>query len=582
MKTILVPLLLAAILAPWGPARPAFAAAPAPEGADPAALESLIDGYIRSFPPHQDFSGVVLVADGDRILFHRGYGLANREFGLPNGPQTRFQIGSLTKTFTAMLVLRCVERGLLDLDGTIADYLPGYPEPNGSRITIRQLLTHTSGMPHHYLAIPDYFSREDHFFHTPRELIGLFSEVPLRHEPGERFTYSSPGYYLLGAILQQVSRQSYAELLAADICGPLGMHDTFVENNRTTDRNLATGYVRSVAGLVEAYREDKSTALAAGDILATAYDLYLWQRTLAAEGDDILSAGSKAVLFQPALPGAPMTMTGQHFEIPYAEGKSLAVSLLSGSSSGYAAYLGRQTDSDRCVIVLSNINGDDVARIADDIGDIFNRQFLGIAIGEEAPLTRTLPPAATLPAAELERILGFYRSPDGNFAGVVRDGEGLFYLEFNPRAGLQWVLALTPLGEGAFQLGHVPAFACTFTGDGPGGAARLTASRHDRAFNEADRLVEPVAVDAATYAGWYTSLDLQRTFHLAAVPEGLVAADFLGESAVRFVPLDKDLFGYSRGFLRFLRDRDGALDGFEVFSKDTDGYFGSRFIRIVC
>ena len=241
----------------------------------PSSLEALLDHYLRSFPPYQEFSGVVLVAEGTNILFHKGYGMASREFGIPNGIKTRFQIGSITKAFTSILALKLVEEGRLDLDKNIRDYLPYYPETSGRKITVRHLLSNTSGIPHNYQVIPDYWAKDDHYFHTPKELIGLFWDAPLLHEPGTQLTYSSPGYYIMGVILQQVAMKSYAELLKEYILDPLGMKDTFVENNRTTDANLATGYIRGISGLVKAYIEDKSTALAAGDIVSTAYDIYL-------------------------------------------------------------------------------------------------------------------------------------------------------------------------------------------------------------------------------------------------------------------------------------------------------------------
>jgi CubicO group peptidase (beta-lactamase class C family) len=542
----------------------------------------MIDGYIRSFPRHEEFSGVVLVADGDRILFHKGYGLANRELGVPNGEKTRFQIGSVTKAFTAMLVLKQVEAGILDLDRTIGDYLPFYPEKTGRSITVRNLLSNTSGIPHNYRVHPEYFSKDDHYFHTPRELLELFWDAPLRHAPGEEFTYSSPGFYILGAILQQMTGKSYAELLRENITAPLNMTDTFVENNRTTDVNLATGYVRGLSGLVKAYVEDKSTALAAGDILSTALDLFRWQRVLNRKGDRILSESSKQLMFQPILPNSKMTFVGPHFKIPYNGGKStLEVSVLSGSSSGYATCLSCQTEHDRCVIVLSNIGSDDVNRIADDIGDFFTRWYLGVAVGPKAPTTRSLPRAAAVSPSELSKVTGFYLNRDGIYTGVVKDGNRLFYLDFEKGSGLQIAFwELTPLDGGHFQLSHNPSFRCDLAAEPGAGIIRLSASRNGRTFNTAERCI-PDTFEVSAYAGVFTSLELQKSFRVEVADTVLKVRDFLGERKILLVPLEKDLFGFPRGFIRFHRDAQGSLDGFDVFTKDTDRMFGSRFIKIV-
>lgn len=286
-------------------------------------LDEMIDNYFNSFPDNEPFSGVVLIAKGDNIVFHKGYNFANREFGIINGKETRFQIGSITKAFTGMLIIKMVEEGLIDLNKTISDYLPYYPKETGQKITINNLLSCTSGIPHHFEAVPDYFSSHDHYFHSTKELLSLFWDIPLKHEPGEKWTYSSPGFYILGAILQQVSKKSYAELLQEYIFTPLDMKNTFVENNRTTDINLATGYARGLTGPVKTYVEDKSTALAAGDIVSTAYDLYLWQKTLSNNADIILSSESKKMLFKPVLPNMEMTYIGPLYKITYEEGKKI-------------------------------------------------------------------------------------------------------------------------------------------------------------------------------------------------------------------------------------------------------------------
>jgi hypothetical protein len=385
----------------------------------------------------------------------------------------------------------------------------------------------------------------------------------------------------MGVILQQVAKRSYAELLKEYILDPLGMTDTLVENNRTTDVNLATGYIRGISGLVKAYNEDKSTALAAGDIVSTAHDLYLWQKVLSLNGDRILSASSKKVLFQPVLPDSPMTMLGPHYRIPYENGKkTLAVSMLNGSSSGYVSCIGRQTEADRCVIVLSNVNGDDAARIADDIGDIFTRRYLGVAVGEEAPLARTPPAAARISEGDLARILGVYRSQHGNYAGVIRDGGKLFFLDFSKRNGVHWAMELTPITADTYYWSYNTSFRCVFSSDEKGGISTLSVSRGDRVLNQAERL-RMGGLEDFDYAGYYTSVEMQRTSCFRIVENDLLAEDFLGETSVRLVPLEKDVFGFDRGFIRFMRDNDNAITGFETFTKDTDAYFGSRFIRIV-
>ncbi len=137
------------------------------------------------------------------------------------------------------------EEGLLDLDATIDTYLPYFPKKNASRITVRHLLEHKSGIPHHFIGIPRYFEVHDKYFHTPIEHMKHFWDIELLHEPGEGLTYSSPGYYVLGIILETVSEKSYAELLEENIFCPLGMENSHVHNNRSIHKNMATGYQMS-------------------------------------------------------------------------------------------------------------------------------------------------------------------------------------------------------------------------------------------------------------------------------------------------------------------------------------------------
>ena len=544
-------------------------------------LNTAIDNYIKSFPEWGKFNGVILVADRDSILFHKGYGMANVEFGIPTDTKTRFQIGSITKAFTAILILKLAEDGIIDLNKSVNDYLPYYPKNVGKKITIKHLISNTSGIPHHYQVIPDYFKIHDHYFHTPKELINLFSSASLLHNPGKEFTYSSPGYYLLGAILQQVTHKSYSELLQQYIFKPLGMLNTYVDNNRTTDENLATGYLRGIKGLIKSYCEDKSTALAAGDIISTAYDLYLWQKILNKKGDKILSVRSKEKLFEPVISNIPITIIGPHYKIPYDDdNKILEVNLMNGSSAGYVSYLARQTNNDRCVIVLSNVNGADVARIADDIGDIYNRHILNISIGEEAPLTCKLPAGIAISENNIKKMLGFYEAGKGNYLGIVQDDSQLFYLDFNKHYGIQMCMELTPIATDSFYMSHNTTFRCALSNIVNDRFAYLKVYRKNRCFKSGTK-IKCLKNESNKHIGYFTSVELQETVFLEEKNEMIVCENFLKKGKIVLTKLEKDLFGFDNGFIKFSRDQQNAIEGFEIFTKNTDKTFGSKFIKIV-
>jgi len=541
-------------------------------------LEERVDRYIASFPRNQEFHGVIFAAAGDRIFLNKGYGLAGREFNIPQAPDVKFQVGSISKAFTAILTLKMAEMGRLGLDDTIRDHLPEYPEESGNRITIRHLLSHTSGIPHHITAIPDYWLRHDKVFHTPRELLELFSRVPLLHAPGERITYSSPGFYVLGAILERVAQKSYAELLRECIFDPLGMKDTSIENDRSVRGRLARGYMRGIVGLVRAGFEDKSTALAAGDLVTTARDLFLWDKGMRA--GKILSPESATLLYRPILPDNIFTMGGPLLTLKTDGGtKTIRLNRLSGSSTGYAAAMDRILEAEACVIVLSNVQDADVTRILDDVSDFLTRHELNLPIGSPAPQDVTPPQAAVIAHADFERILGFYGKRGGNISGVVRGVNKLYLMNYSGGAIAPPVLELVPEDSDSFNLGWMPFSKCRISPAAASGKLTLSTVIRGRTASTLEK-IEPLDEDVSGFVGVYMSTELQKSFRFHRSPDGLTAEKFLGGGDVRLTPLDKDLFGYDGGFILFSRYPDGSIYGFKLMTYATDTFMGSRFIKI--
>jgi len=189
------------------------------------------------------FSGSVAVAKDGKIVFSRGYGMASLAYDVPNGPQTRFDIGSVSKTFTAALVLWLQDSGKLRVDDPICKYLDNCPDAWRS-LTIRHLLTHTSGI-RNYTELPDYFENRALESFLPNAMKQI-REMPLQFVSGERFAYSNTGYLLLHEIVQKVSGQTDASFLHSKILDPLGMRNTgFLESpniRHTIVKNLATGF----------------------------------------------------------------------------------------------------------------------------------------------------------------------------------------------------------------------------------------------------------------------------------------------------------------------------------------------------
>ena len=183
-----------------------------------------IDDLMRRYVDNGQFNGTVLVAENGKVIFKKGYGLANMEWDTPNEPDTKFRLGSLTKQFTSMLIMQLVEQGKLKLEGKITDYLTDYPKAAGDKITIHHLLTHTSGIPN-YTNLPAFktFNRNRY---KPADFLKQFSDLPLEFEPGSAFAYSNSGYFLLGAIIEKVTGKTYEKVLQENIFTPLQMNNT--------------------------------------------------------------------------------------------------------------------------------------------------------------------------------------------------------------------------------------------------------------------------------------------------------------------------------------------------------------------
>ena len=218
----------------------------------------------------------VLVARDGEVIFRKGYGLANVEFNVPITPDTVFRIASMTKQFTAISILMLMEQGRLSLNDGIAKYLPGYPR--GERITVRHLLTHTSGI-WDYCRL-DEVRRGMRRDVTVDELIGMFKDMPPDFEPGERLAYCNSDYTLLGTIIEKVSGQSYADFLYENILAKAGMNSTMTDEHGKIIPHRASGYVRENGELRNAPFITMTEPFANGNLVSSVNDLFRWNRAL--------------------------------------------------------------------------------------------------------------------------------------------------------------------------------------------------------------------------------------------------------------------------------------------------------------
>jgi len=197
--------------------------------------------FLEELVENDKFSGAVLVALDGKSVFHEAYGMANWEKQIPNNLDTKFNLGSMDKMFTAVAIMQLVEQGRISLQAKAGEYLPYYPNREViDSITIHQLLTHTSGMG-------DYFNHESYpdvhnKLRSLDDYLPLFVDTPLLFQPGLKFRYSNSGFIVLGLIIEAVSGESYYDYVRAHIFEPAGMKDTACYEVDAGTPNLAIGY----------------------------------------------------------------------------------------------------------------------------------------------------------------------------------------------------------------------------------------------------------------------------------------------------------------------------------------------------
>ena len=236
-----------------------------------------IDELISKYSQLRLFNGSALVADNGKVIFEKGYGYADMEWDIPNDPQTKFRLGSITKQFTSMLIMQQVEKGNIKLDGKITDYLPYYRKDTGDKVTIHQLLTHTSGIPS-YTNDPKFFSEVSRTYYKPDDFIKKYCSGDFEFEPGSQFSYDNSGYFILGAILEHVTGIPYDKLLQKNIFEPLGMKNSGYDWTEKIIPHRASGYEKNFGGYRNTDFIDMSLPYAAGSLYSTVEDLFIWDK----------------------------------------------------------------------------------------------------------------------------------------------------------------------------------------------------------------------------------------------------------------------------------------------------------------
>jgi CubicO group peptidase (beta-lactamase class C family) len=371
-----------------------------------------------------DFSGAVLVAQQGKIMYEKAFGMANREWNIPNGAETKFQIGSLTKQFTAAAILQLAEAGKLKLDDRLSKYIPDFPK--GDTVTLHMLLTHTSGIKS-YTGIRG-FSKVAALPYSRDSVIAFFKNEPYDFSPGTKYRYNNSGYFLLGYIIEKVTGQLYSDYILNNVVKKAGLQNTSINRLDSILTNRAEGYTKTKSGWKHAIHIAMEFPYSAGAMVSTSGDLYKWNKALF-EGRVV----SPAMLTKMTTPflgkygfGLGIDSLDNHRRIGH-----------NGGIPGFISHDVYFPAEDIHIIVLSN-NSSNSSGIANALSAIlFNKEVA-------APYKHV---AVILDSAMLKRYVGKYRSTEGNYEVVSQQGklyrriDGAPDIELTPESSFKFFYA---------------------------------------------------------------------------------------------------------------------------------------------
>jgi len=327
---------------PGGPGGLDLPAVSADPRGDRQRLATALDAFFDRVEEDHGFSGTALVAVDGRPVYSTARGLASRRYGVANTLDTRFDVGSINKSFTRVAIGRLLAAGALALDDTIADHLPDYPEPEvAARVTIAHLLEHRSGLPDFFG--PRFQASSKALYTSPSSFFPLFAEEPLQFEPGSQRRYSNSGFLVLGAIIEAVAGQPFAEHVAEHVFAPAGMRGAGFFRQDGVEPRVATGYtaLEGGAGVRSVHYVLPAKGSPAGSAFATAADLLAFDSAL--RDKRLLPAGYTRWYFDGQVGEEPESFRGDNY------GGGIA-----GGAPGVSAVL--ESDGRLTVIVLSNFD----------------------------------------------------------------------------------------------------------------------------------------------------------------------------------------------------------------------------------
>jgi CubicO group peptidase (beta-lactamase class C family) len=524
-------------------ALPALAAPPAKVRIDPARIDAVFKDYASRSTPG---CALGIYQDG-KVLYSRGYGMADLNQATPITPTTLFDVGSVSKQFTAASLVLLANEGKLALTDDVRKYLPEIPD-YGTPITIDHLLHHTSGLRDYnqLLALKGHYYED--VINDDDALEVIAHQRALKFKPGTRFEYSNTGYFLAALIVKRVTGKTLAEFAKERLFQPLGMTQSHFRDDHTAILpGRATAYSPSKKG---GYQIDMSNwnPLGDGQVQANVTELVKWE-----ENFHTLKVGGRALIDALLAPGT----LDSGASIPYGRGLFLdtyrGVQRVhhSGGWAGYRSLLMRFPEQHLSIAILCN-RGDTRPKLAENVADVVLGETFLKAEQQEAkgaaPAAAPPPEAAT---GDLGRYVGLY------FGGHMQDVLHIRQQNGKLELGLRGPpLPLRPVGGDRFEAEGRP-LALTFEGE------QLTLLRRGESLGSFKR-VQPVTLsgdDWKPLVGAYYSPELEATWRIELKDgKAVLKARALGTQPLE--PAFADGFSTPHGFVRFSRDEAGQLTGF--------------------
>ena len=314
----------------------------------PNAFQAQIDNIIQDYMDLDIFSGVVLVADKGDVLFHQAYGLADRSVYRENTLSTLFDIGSMNKTFTSIVIKQLENEGKLSLDDNLTDHIDGFEDPRVKQVTIDHLLSHTSGFGDYHT--PDYFDLPKNE-KSLQSIIERAKTFQLNFEPGSENDYSNLGYVILGGIIEKVTGASYFRNVKDRIVDKLGLENTYLNDFEGFDNRIATGYYYSPLGKLEVSTPTQDVPNPDGGFLSTTADVLKFYRSYY---NDTILLSEKIKTIDPFFQYLKKMNPGEAI-------------MAAGGFEGFNSALFQIIDQDKTIIVFANMDEPVAERIAMDI-----------------------------------------------------------------------------------------------------------------------------------------------------------------------------------------------------------------------